>query len=122
MPERAGYAGAAKPPASPPVASREPRMADLTRLDDQDVRALARVFRIGPVAAWGAIPVGTINSNYWVEADGRRWFLRVNEGKEEADVRWEAALVAELAAAGLPTPPPVNGEDGPLHRHRDRWV
>lgn len=98
-------------------------MADLTRLDDGDVRALAAAFGLGEVSGWGAIPVGTINSNYWVEAGGRRWFVRVNEGKRQADVEWEAALLVGLAAAGVPTPPPVAAEGGaPLRLHRERWV
>jgi homoserine kinase type II len=98
-------------------------MAGLTRLDDGDVRAAARAFGLAEVTAWGEIPVGTINSNYWVEAGGRRWFLRVNEGKSDADVRWEAELVAALAAAGVPTPPPVTAEGGvPMWRRRDRWL
>lgn len=98
-------------------------MADLIRLDDRDVRALARAFGLGEPSGWGVIAAGTINLNNWVEAGGRRWFLRVNQGKEEADVRWEAALVAELAAAGVPTPPPLATAAGqPTVRHRDRWI
>lgn len=97
-------------------------MADLTRLDEGDVRALARAFGLDEPSGWGVVAAGTINSNYWVQAGGRRWFLRVNEGKDEADVRWEAALVAELAAAGVPTPPPVPAPDGQPVRHRDRWI
>jgi homoserine kinase type II len=98
-------------------------MAGLTRLDDGDVRELARAFRLGDVSAWGEVPAGTINSNHWVEAGGKRWFLRVNEGKTEEDVRWESALVVQLARAGVPTPAPALTEDGaPLLFHRDRWV
>jgi homoserine kinase type II len=98
-------------------------MADLIRLDDDDVGVLAGAFGLGEPTGWGVVDGGTINGNHWVEADGRRWFLRVNEGKEEADVRWEAALVAELAAAGVPTPPPVAAAGGqPLVRHRERWI
>jgi homoserine kinase type II len=98
-------------------------MAGLTRLDDGDVRALAHAFHLGELTGWAEVPVGTVNSNYWVEAGGRRWFLRVNEDKSEADVRWEAALVGDLAAAGVPTPRPVQAEGGmPLWLHRDRWI
>ena len=98
-------------------------MAELTRLDGDDVRALAHAFRLGDPSGWGEVPAGTVNSNYWVEAGGRRWFLRVNEDKSEADVRWEAALLVELAAAGVATPRPALAEDGaPLWLHRDRWV
>jgi homoserine kinase type II len=98
-------------------------MAGLTRLDDGDVRQLARAFRLGDVTAWREVPAGTINSNYRVEAGGRTWFVRVNEGKSEADVRWEAELVGALSAAGVSTPPPVAAADGaPMWLHRDRWV
>ena len=58
-------------------------MARLTQLDDRDIRALAAAFGLGELAAWGEVPAGTINSNHWLEAGGRRWFLRVNEGKSE---------------------------------------
>lgn len=97
-------------------------MARLTRLDDADVRALADAFGLGEVAAWGEVPAGTINSNHWVEAGGRRWFLRVNEGKSEADVRYEAELVAELAARGVATPRPVTAGGAPLVERNGRWV
>ncbi len=97
-------------------------MARLTRLDDADVRALAVAFGLGEVAAWGEVPAGTINSNHWVEAGGRRWFLRVNEGKSEADVRYEAELVAELAARGVATPRPVTAGGAPLVERNGRWV
>lgn len=99
-------------------------MARLTRLDDADIGALAAAFGLGEVSGWGEIPAGTINSNHWVEAGGRRWFLRVNEGKSEAEVRYEAELVSELAARGVATPRPVVTVAGgePLVAHRDRWV
>jgi homoserine kinase type II len=98
-------------------------MARLTRLDDGDIRALAAAFALGEVTVWGEVPAGTINSNHWVEAGGRRWFLRVNEGKSEADVRYEAGLIGELAARGVATPRPVVSIAGePLALRRDRWV
>ena len=98
-------------------------MARLTRLDDDDLRALADAFALGEVTAWGEVPAGTINSNHWLEAGGRRWFLRVNEGKREEDVRYEADLIGELAARGVATPRPVSSTAGqPLVLRRDRWV
>ena len=74
--------------------------------------ALAGAFDLGPVTGWGEIAAGTININHWLEAGGRRWFVRVNQGKTEADVRWEAELVAALAAAGVPTPVPRRTREG----------
>ncbi|HUS65450.1 MAG TPA: homoserine kinase [Kofleriaceae bacterium] len=94
-----------------------------TRLEDGDVRALVDAFGLPAVTAWGEVAAGTINSNHWVEAGGRRWFLRVNEGKREEDVRYEAELVVALADAGVRTPRPATTPAGaPLVAHRGRWV
>lgn len=94
-----------------------------TRLEDRELRELAAGFGLPPVTAWSEVAAGTINSNHWLEADGQRWFLRVNEGKSEEDVRFEADLVVALAAAGVDTPPPRTTPTGePLIAHRGRWV
>jgi homoserine kinase type II len=45
-----------------------------------------------------------VNSNFRVQASGATWFLRINEGKTDADVDAEAALVTTLREHGLPTP------------------
>ena len=111
-------------------------MATFTRLDDDDARAICAAFGLGAPhraalgaphraalgaphrAALGAprgltpIAAGTINSNFALETDRGRWFVRVNEGKTAADVEWEAALVVDLAAAGLPVPEPRAAGDG----------
>ena len=94
-----------------------------TRLDDAAVRALVAAFGLPAVTAWGEVAAGTINSNHWVEAGGRRWFLRVNEGKREEEVRYEAELVVALADAGVRTPRPATTPAGaPLVAHGGRWV
>ncbi len=48
-------------------------------------------------------PKGSVNTNYHIWAGGRRWFLRVNEGKTEADVAFEAAVLRFLEAEGFPS-------------------
>ena len=59
-------------------------------------------------AAYTALPErGTVNSNYAVTVEGARYFLRINEGKREAQVDAEARLVSFLHTNGLPTPLPV---------------
>jgi homoserine kinase type II len=65
------------------------------------------------VQSWRAIAAGTINSNFELVTERGRWFVRVNEGKTREDVEWEGALVAALAARGLPAPVPL-----PLLVHR----
>jgi homoserine kinase type II len=97
-----------------------------TRLGDAELGAIAAAFSLGAVRAWEPIAAGTINSNFSVETDLGRWFVRVNEGKALADVAWEARLVEALAAGGLPTPPPVPAVSGrpyaPLPGAAGKWV
>jgi homoserine kinase type II len=94
-------------------------VATFTSLVDRDLDALADAFDLGPVRGWRPIAAGTINSNFDLEAAAGRFFVRVNEGKAEADVAWEAALVTDLAAAGVATPSPRRTRSGePFARHR----
>ncbi len=100
-------------------------MGTFTSLDDGDVAAIAAAFGLGAPRRWRAIAAGTINSNFEVEAATGRFFIRVNEGKAEADVAWEAALCVELAARALPVAAPlavVGPAGGRLLRHRDLLV
>lgn len=98
-------------------------MALFTQLDEAELGELARGFGLGAVREATPIAAGTINSNFSVETERGRWFLRINENKAEADVAWEAELVAALAAGGVVTPPPLPHVDGkpyaPLGR---KWV
>lgn len=101
-------------------------MGAFTKLADAELGDIATTFSLGAVRAWAVIAAGTINSNFSVEAGDGRWFVRVNEGKAEADVAWEARLVDALAAGGLPTPPPLRARDGrayaPLPGAPGKWV
>jgi len=101
-------------------------VGEFTRLGDAELGALAAAFSLGAVRAWRPIAAGTINSNFAVETERGRWFVRVNEGKALADVAWEARLVEALAAGGLPTPPPLRAPDGrsyaPLPGAPGKWV
>ena len=100
-------------------------MAQFTQLGDAELADIAGAFALGALRSARALPDGTINSNFTVETERGAWFVRVNEGKSEADVAWEAQLVAALAAGGVVTPPPVVARDGrpyaPL-RGTDKWV
>jgi homoserine kinase type II len=83
-----------------------------TLLDDDDARAIARAFGLGAPTKLTSIAAGTINSNFALDTDDARWFVRVNEGKSVEDCAWEAALVVDLAAAGLPVPVPREVQGG----------
>ncbi|HET6150439.1 MAG TPA: homoserine kinase [Polyangia bacterium] len=98
-------------------------MASFRSLSADDVGAILRAFGAPAYRAHRAIAVGTINTNLRVEtADGPR-FLRVNEGKSEADVAREAAIVAHTAARGVPTPAPARAPGGlPYVRFSDAFV
>jgi len=97
-------------------------MAEVTRLDDADVRALAGRFGLGEVVQWRAIAAGTINSNFFLRCGQDSYFLRVNEGKSEEEVAYEAALVDQLAALGVPTPRPLDAEGRPYASFAGKWV
>jgi homoserine kinase type II len=97
-----------------------------TQLTDADLVQLAAAFALGAVRDVRAIAAGTINSNFEVATDRGEFFVRVNEGKAEGDVAWEARLVAGLADHGVVTPPPRAALDGrpyaPLPGPSAKWV
>ena len=87
-------------------------MGAFTVLGDADLAAIADAFALGRVLGWSAVAAGTINSNYALTTERGRVFVRVNEGKSESDVAWEARLVHALAGHALSTPPPRAARDG----------
>ena len=87
-------------------------MGAFTVLGDAEIAELAAAFELGEVRAQRAIAAGTINSNFEVVTARGRYFVRVNEGKAEADVAWEARLIDALAERGVATPPPLRARDG----------
>ena len=60
-------------------------------------------------------PKGSVNTNYHLWSAGRRWFLRLNEGKTTEDVSFEADVLRFLAQEGFPAAPLVLAEDGAAH-------
>jgi homoserine kinase type II len=87
-------------------------VALFTPLEDAEAQGIAGEFALGALRGVRAIHAGTINSNFAVDTERGAWFVRINEGKSEVDVAWEARLVEALAAAGVATPPPVLAHDG----------
>ena len=98
-------------------------MGTFTTLDDAAFADLAAAFALGAVTSARAIAAGTINSNFELHTERGHFFARVNEGKTEADVTWEARVLSALAARGVPTPPPLAAGDGrPYAPVRGKWV
>jgi homoserine kinase type II len=97
-----------------------------TRLGADELASIASTFGLGTLVRGESIAAGTINSNFDVATDRGRWFVRVNEGKAEFDVAWEARLIDALVTGGVPTPPPMPAPDGrpyaPLPGARGKWV
>ena len=87
-------------------------MGVFTALGATELGELAAVFELGAVQRYEPIAAGTINTNFALYTARGRYFVRLNEGKAEADVAWEARLVTALAAAGVVTPPPLVAKDG----------
>ena len=81
-------------------------MGTFTVLGVGEWGALASAFDLGAVRSARPITAGTINSNYELVSEHGHWFARVNEGKAEVDVAWEARLVEALAQRGVATPAP----------------
>jgi homoserine kinase type II len=98
-------------------------MGTFRTLSPADVKEILAGFGADGYRGHTAIAAGTINTNAAVELEGGRRFLRVNEGKSAEDVEREAAIVAHLAAAGVPTPAPYRTAAGePFLRWRDAFV
>jgi homoserine kinase type II len=98
-------------------------VALLTALDGAAARAILDAYGLDLESLRALPEKGTVNSNFRVRASGREWFLRVNEGKREADVAGEARLVSHLVAHGVPTPPLVPTRDGrPYYSYDNKFV
>ncbi len=98
-------------------------MGFFTRLEHHDIAAIAGQYGIAQVSSFTAIAAGTINSNFRLDTGGETLFLRINEGKAEDAVQYEADLVEALAAAGVPAPRPRRAVSGaPFAVHDGAYV
>ncbi|MDP9003106.1 MAG: homoserine kinase [Myxococcota bacterium] len=91
-------------------------MAVLTSLTESDARTLLFAYGLGPLRALEGIAGGSVNSNFALESDARRVFLRLYEERDLAGAQRETAMLERLAAAGVPTPAPLRALDGSLVR------
>ena len=97
-------------------------MGAFTVLSADDLAEIAGRFHLGAVLDSWPIAAGTINSNFAAITERGSFFIRVNEGKAEADVAWEAQLVSALAGHGLKTPMPRTVDGAGYVRWRDKLV
>jgi homoserine kinase type II len=87
-------------------------MALRTPLDEDEARRLCNRYGLTLESCEPLPSRGTVNSNFRLRASGRVWFLRLNEGKRDADVASEIALVDHLRARNLRTPEIMRTVDG----------
>lgn len=92
-------------PRRPESCGTVPGVAQFTPLQSHEIAAIANAYGLGAVRTWRGITAGTVNSNFAIETDAGRYFLRVNEGKTHSDVEWEARLLGALDAAAVPIVP-----------------
>lgn len=101
-------------------------MGTFTVLGAAELGAIAAAFGAGTVQQFRAIAAGTINSNFAIATERGQFFVRVNEGKAEDDVAWEARLVTALADRGVITPSPLPSRAGqpyaPVPGHPGKWA
>ncbi|ACL66806.1 Homoserine kinase [Anaeromyxobacter dehalogenans 2CP-1] len=77
-------------------------MALYTVLSSEQIAAAVRSFGLPAPDRVQPEPKGSVNTNYHLWAGGERWFLRLNEGKTDADVRFEAEVQRYLHEARFP--------------------
>ncbi len=87
-------------------------MAVFTPLAPEEIAAAVRPFGLAAPDRVQPEPKGGVNTNYHVWAGGERFFLRIAEGKTEADVRFEAEVLAYLREARFPVPELLVAGDG----------
>ncbi|HEX5657633.1 MAG TPA: homoserine kinase [Polyangiales bacterium] len=56
-----------------------------------------------------SVPAGTVNSNYFLESERGRVFVRLYEQQDVDGVEYEWALLDHLVARGVPVPPRIRG-------------
>ncbi|WP_242395958.1 homoserine kinase [Anaeromyxobacter oryzisoli] len=79
-------------------------MALYTVLNPEEIAALVRCFGLPAPDRVKPEPKGSVNTNYHLWAGGERYFLRLNEGKTDADVLFEAEVQRYLFEARFPVP------------------
>jgi homoserine kinase type II len=86
-----------------------------TPLTGEELAEVAGRFGLPPPERALPEPKGGVNTNYHLWAGGRRWFLRLAEGKSDADVEFEARVLSFLEAARYPAVRLVLAADGRSH-------
>ncbi len=82
-------------------------MGVFTKLSEADAARVAVAHGLRGVLGVRGIPAGSVNSNYAVELEGGRVFVRIYEEQDAAGAAAEARLLEQLASRGVRTPAPL---------------
>ena len=99
-------------------------MAILTTPTTAELASFVAAYPLEPLEKFRGIEAGTVITSFELELElereregrRRRWFLRIYEEQDAAGAVREAAVLAHLAAHGLPTPAPIAARDGATMR------
>lgn len=84
-------------------------MATFTPLSLEDGSRVAAAHKLGRCHSVIPVAAGTVNSNYFLETDQGRVFVRLYEQQEAEGVAYEWALIDHLRIEGVPVPERVVG-------------
>jgi homoserine kinase type II len=84
-------------------------MATFTDLSLEDGQRVAFAHGLAPCRRVVPVAAGTVNSNYFLETDDGRVFVRLYEQQEVEGVDYEWRLLAHLGASGVQVPQRVVG-------------
>lgn len=84
-------------------------MATFTPLSLEDGSRVAVAHKLGRCHAVLPVAAGTVNSNYFLETDQGRVFVRLYEQQETEGVAYEWALIDHLRAFDVPVPERISG-------------
>jgi homoserine kinase type II len=87
-------------------------MALYTPLTQEELAELLRRYGLPPPDRTVPEPRGATNTNYHLWSAGKRWFLRLNEGKSVEEVLFEAEVLRFLSSEGFPAAPLVLSLEG----------
>ncbi|MET0286441.1 MAG: homoserine kinase [Polyangiales bacterium] len=84
-------------------------MASFTALTNDDGARVAAAHGLGRCLGVTPVPAGTVNSNYFLDTESGRVFVRLYEQQEVDGVEYEWALLDHLVARGVPVPARIRG-------------
>jgi len=86
-------------------------MAVLTRVTQPEALSLLSAYGITRLDALEGIAGGSVNSNFAIDCEAGRLFLRLYEERDRPGAERETAMLERLALAGVPTPGPIRRLD-----------